>query len=194
MSRLLRPFQARGRKPSAAMIAALAGFATAGLVGVALAGTLTIKVANNAMVTNRSGTTASESIVVTSQGFAVYELTGDSKSHPECTAGNGCFVFWLPVKVSSAKQLSKAAGIRGKLAVWHRDGFFQVMLGGHPLYRFRPDTQRRHATGQGIHSFGGTWHVVKVAGSSSGATTTGGGTTSTMMTSTSTTCLYPPCG
>jgi hypothetical protein len=74
------------------------------------------------------------------------------------------------VKVASARRLSKAPGINGKLGVWRRDGLLQVTLGGHPLYTFAGDSQRDAATGNGIHSFGGTWHVIKTT--ATGATTT----------------------
>ncbi len=190
MNHFLNPLRARSAKPVAATIAALAGFAMAALVGVALAKTFTLQVAKNAKVTNQSHATKTENVVVTSHGFAVYDLTGDSKSHPKCTKGNGCFKFWPPVTVSSPNKMSKARGISGKLGVWHRNGFFQVTLGGHPLYRFALDSQKDDATGEGIVSFGGTWHVVKAGGSSTGGTTSGGTTSTT--TTTSTSCAYPP--
>jgi predicted lipoprotein with Yx(FWY)xxD motif len=169
------------------LVAAVAGFATAALVGVALAKTFTLQVAKNAKVTNTTGTTAHENIVVNSRGRAAYVLTGDSKHHAECTKAGGCFKFWPPVKVSSAKKLSKVRGVKGKLGVWHRDGFFQVTLGGHPLYTFAGDTQKHAATGEGIRSFGGTWHVIK-ASNAKGSTTTSSTTTST---TTPTTTTYP---
>jgi predicted lipoprotein with Yx(FWY)xxD motif len=161
MTRFLRPARSRNAKIAVATIAATAGVAAAALVGVALAKTFTLQVARNAKVTNQSGATKSENIAVNSRGFAVYTLTGDSTSHPECTKASGCFSFWPPLKVSSAKKLSKAPGIKGRLGVWHRNGFFQVTLAGHPLYRYAADTQRHKATGEGVQSFGGTWHVEK---------------------------------
>ncbi len=193
MNRFGIPFHRRGLKGTAATIAALAGFATAALVGVGVAKTFTLHVAKNAKVTNQAGSTTRANIAVTSRGSAVYDLTGDSARHPKCAKANSCFKFWPPVTVSSPKKLTKAPGIMGKLGVWHRDGFFQVTLGGHPLYRFAPDSQPNHATGEGIHSFGGTWHVIKAADSSGAGTTTSTGTTTTMTTTTSTMCLYPPC-
>src|SRR2546430_10767703 len=142
------------------LVAALAGFAAAALVSIALAKTSTLKVAKTATVTDTRGTTSHENIAVTSRGFAVYDLTGDSKHHPECTKANSCFTFWPPVTVASAKKLSKAHGIHGKLGIWRRDGFSQVTLRGHPLYRFASDKKRHDATGEGIQPFGGTWHVI----------------------------------
>jgi predicted lipoprotein with Yx(FWY)xxD motif len=194
MTRFLRPARPHGVKVAAATIVATSGFGAAALVGVALAKTFTLQVAKNARVTNQSGATKTENIAVNSRGFAVYMLTGDSKSHPKCTKANGCFSFWPPLRVSSPKQLSKATGIKGRLGVWHRDGFSQVTLAGHPLYRYAGDSQRHSATGQGVVSFGGTWHVEEAAGSTSGSAPTPAPTTTmTTTTSTTTTCLYPPC-
>jgi predicted lipoprotein with Yx(FWY)xxD motif len=198
MSRLSRNFGLRKRpwRHAVMLAAAIAGFATAALVGIALAKTFTLRVANGAKVTNTMSQSTSENIIVNPRRRAVYALTGDSKRHPECTKANGCFQFWLPVKVSSAKQLTKAPGISGKLDVWHRNGFFQVTLAGHPLYTFAGDTQKDAATGEGIKSFGGTWHVAKAT--NTGAKTTTTGTTMTTPTgtttgTTTTSCLYPPC-
>jgi predicted lipoprotein with Yx(FWY)xxD motif len=200
MARFPRFFQTRGPATVVGTLAVVAGFAAAALVGVAVARTFTVQVAKNANVTNQTGTTTRENILVTSRGLAVYELTGDSRGHPKCTRANSCFSFWPPAKVSSGKNLSKAPGISGRLGVWHRDGFFQLTLAGHPLYTYAADTKRDDATGQGVHAFGGTWHVIKTAGSSVGATTTSGGTTTmtttttttTSMTTTTTCTTYPP--
>jgi predicted lipoprotein with Yx(FWY)xxD motif len=165
---------------------AVAGFATAALVSVALAKTFTLKVAKHASVTNTQGVTKHEGIVVNSKGFAVYTLTGDSRRHQECTQRNRCFLFWPPVKVSSAKKLSKALGIKGKLGSFRRDGFVQVTLAGHPLYTYSGDTSKNAATGEGINHFGGTWHVVKVRSSSTSGTTSSTTSTSTSSSSTTT--------
>ena len=100
MNHLRKPFHVRGARGAAATIAALTGFAVAALVGVAAANTFTLQVAKGAKVTNQSGSTVRENIVVNSRGFAVYDLTGESKTHPECTKAEGCFKFWPPVTVS----------------------------------------------------------------------------------------------
>jgi predicted lipoprotein with Yx(FWY)xxD motif len=164
-----------------------AGFATAVLVGTALAASFTLGVANSS-VKNQSGAVTHETIVVTKSGRAVYELSGDSREHPECTKGNGCFKFWPPATVTGHAKLSLPSGVKGKLATWRRNGLTQLTLGGHPLYRFSGDTAADAATGQGITGFGGTWGVV-ATGSSKGQ---GGGTTTTSTTTTTTpTYSYP---
>jgi predicted lipoprotein with Yx(FWY)xxD motif len=121
--------------------------------------------------------------------MAVYTLSGDSARHPECTQANGCFTFWPPVKVASAKSVSRAAGVKGRLGTWRRDGFLQLTLNGHPLYTFSQDRQKDHATGEGLHTFGGTWHVSRAGGASTGST--GSQSQPPMTTGTTTTPTYP---
>jgi predicted lipoprotein with Yx(FWY)xxD motif len=159
------------------MIAAVVGAAAVLLVGAALATTTyTLQVAKSAKVKDAAGMTTTEGIVVNSRGRAVYYLTGDSKSHSECTKANHCFSFWPPVTVASASRLSKGPSVKGTVSVWHRDGFWQVVLSGHPLYTYAGDSHSQMATGQGARGFGGTWNVIKVAsGSSSGGGGGGGG-------------------
>ena len=175
------------------LLAGMAGFSVAAVAGIAGAKTFTLELAKHAKVTNQAGNTKAEAIAVTRLGRAVYELSGDSPSHPKCKASNGCFSFWPPVKVASARGLSKAPGIKGRLGVWHRKGFLQLTLSGHPLYRYSGDTRARAATGEGIRTFGGTWHVFNEGPAGSGGmTTTGTTTTGTTTGTTTTTCAYPP--
>jgi predicted lipoprotein with Yx(FWY)xxD motif len=169
-SRLTRDGARRPRRSVATALAAIAGVAVLAMAGIAIAKTFTLNVANNATVTNMTTmVTKHENIAVNGRGFAVYWLSGDSKSHPKCTKANGCFKFWPPVTAASAKALSKASGISGKLTSWSRDGFVQAVLGGHPVYTFAPDTRKHDATGEGVVGFGGTWHVVTASGGQSSA-------------------------
>lgn len=183
-----------------ALVAAAAGLATAVMADITLARSFTLQEAKGAPVTNQSHKTTNENIVVNAKARAVYALTGDSKTHPECTKANHCFTFWPPVTVASRASLSKGPGVTGKLGVWNRDGFLQVTISGHPLYTYAGDLQQRNATGEGVVSFGGTWHV-RQAGSMTAppGTTTSTTTTSTMTTTgttttstTTTSCTYPP--
>lgn len=161
-------------------VAALAGIAAATMVSIAVAKTFALDIGKNASVTDMStGQTRHENIVVNSRGFAVYWLSGDSARHPECTKSNGCLAIWPAVTVSSAKRVSKAPGIKGKLGTWHRDGFTQVTLGGHPLYTFAEDTAKDNAKGEGIKHFGGTWSVIKTSRDSNSGMTSPTITTST---------------
>jgi predicted lipoprotein with Yx(FWY)xxD motif len=167
-SRLTRA-RGRRRQSAATVVAGAVVVAMLAVAAVAIAKSFTLNVAKNATVTNQTMVTKHETIAVNGKGFAVYWLTGDSKSHPKCTKANGCFKFWPPVTAASAKALNKAPGISGKLTNWKRNGFVQAVLGGHPLYTFAPDTRKHDATGEGIVGFGGTWHVLTVSGGQSGA-------------------------
>lgn len=173
---------------------AVAGFVTAAvLAGAAIAKSFTFTVAKGAKVTNQQGMTTHEAIAVGLKKRAMYTLSGDSKTHQKCKASNHCFAFWPPVTIAPGKHPTKAAGIKGKLTVWHRDGFSQVLMNGHPLYYYSGDTRGADATGEGIVSFGGTWSVVKADVSAAAGT---GSTMSTPTTTTTTSCTpYPgyPC-
>jgi predicted lipoprotein with Yx(FWY)xxD motif len=184
----------RVRRSAALLTAALAGIAAAALVGIAVAKSFTLRTASNETVASATGT-VHEGVVVNSHGAAVYTLSGDTVHHPKCTKASGCFQFWPPVKVASAKKLSKAPGIKGKLGVLRRNGFTQVTLGGHPLYTYSGDHHRGTATGEGINTFGGIWHVSRTSAPKEGGSGTGATSTPTTSTnpypSTTTTMPYP---
>ena len=138
------------------IVAALAGVALAALAGLALAKTNpTLSAAPNASL--------GRTILVDGRGLTLYTLSGETTHRLKCTKANGCFAIWSPETVKSSKtKLSQAAGVKGKLTRLHRSGFFQLVLGGHPLYRFVPDgSVKGRALGEGIVGFGGTWHTVK---------------------------------
>jgi predicted lipoprotein with Yx(FWY)xxD motif len=115
-------------------------------------------------VAKRTVAGKSESIVVDRRGVAVYELSGESLAHLLCTT-RACLNIWLPVQVRSASSRPpKTAGVPGTLSILRRvrGGFYQVMLDRHPLYYYSGDGDSTTSTkGQGLSSFGGTWHVVK---------------------------------
>jgi predicted lipoprotein with Yx(FWY)xxD motif len=141
--------------------------AAAAFVSAAIAASFTLKLTKHATVISVKGVTTHPNVVVNSKGRVVYTLTGDSRKHPECVKSNMCLTFWPPVTVSSLKHLSRASGVKGKLGTWKRFGFIQVTLDGHPLYTFSQDSKKGVATGEGLATFGGVWHVRKPAATSS---------------------------
>jgi predicted lipoprotein with Yx(FWY)xxD motif len=157
----------RLRRRGVLLIAGVAGLALAALTGLALAKT-------NSTLGTASNASLGKTIVVDSKGLTVYTLKPETTHHLLCKKSNGCFQFWPPVKVKSAKaRLTKPYGVKGKLGTLHRNGFFQVTLGGRPLYRFSGDSSTKGmATGEGIKTFGGTWHVIATKSSKSSGTTT----------------------
>jgi len=140
---------------------------SAGVVALALltagavAATLTV---SSLTVAARTVSGQPAKIVVDGRGVTVYELGGESLAHLECVT-TACFNAWPPLKVTSLTAKPKTApGVPGTVSVMHRvrGGFYQVMLDRHPLYYYSGDAGAKGPTrGQGITSFGGSWHVDK---------------------------------
>jgi predicted lipoprotein with Yx(FWY)xxD motif len=114
-------------------------------------------------------------IVVDSTGKTVYTLTNGSQQVP-CTGM--CQTVWPPVSLPAGTTKATGTGVKNVAAMGT-----QVTINGAPVYTFQGDAAAGSTNGEGINSFGGTWHVVKAGGSSAGggatATTTGGSTTAT---------------
>jgi predicted lipoprotein with Yx(FWY)xxD motif len=107
-------------------------------------------------------------VVDAKKGMTLYWLSPETKKHLLCK-NSTCTGFWPPLTVKSLHTKVRAAfGIQGKLTVFKRpDGKFQVALRGEPLYHYVGDSAKGQANGEGIQTFGGTWHAV-VARTSSG--------------------------
>lgn len=107
-----------------------------------------------------------EQIVVDAHGRTLYALSPETSRHLLCKSSE-CLSAWPPLTVPSRKTKLKAGpGVHGQLAILRRsNGMFQVTLRGLPLYRFSGDSAKGAANGEGIKSFGGTWHVLAAASS-----------------------------
>ncbi len=139
--------------------------AIAGVAMIALAAVIAVMAMSANAASNTIGVKTvkvggrSEPIAVNAKGVTVYTLSGDSAKHMECTKANGCFSAWPPVTVHG--KATMAAGVTGALGTFKRNGLTQVTLNGHPLYTFAGDHDTAGvANGNGIRTFGGTWHVV----------------------------------
>jgi predicted lipoprotein with Yx(FWY)xxD motif len=139
--------------PKHSAVAAVAALATTAAVAVA-ATKPTIKAVKNSAI----GKTV---VVDGKRGMTLYHLSPETKKHLLCSSTT-CEGFWPPLTVKSLhSKLRKGPGITGRLGVFKRpDGKFQVTLRGIPLYRFAGDSAKGQANGNGIQSFGGTWHAV----------------------------------
>jgi predicted lipoprotein with Yx(FWY)xxD motif len=137
----------------------------ASLAAIAFAGTTAVT------IDSASNSKLGEQVLVNAQGRTLYALSPETTSHLLCKSSE-CLKFWPPVTVPSRKTKLKAGpGVQGHLAIVRRsNGMLQVTLRGLPLYRFSKDHASGEATGQGIKSFGGTWHAV-TASSTTGSTT-----------------------
>ncbi len=107
-----------------------------------------------------------ERIVVDAHGRTLYALSPETSRHLLCKSSE-CLSAWPPLTVRSRKTKLKAGpGVHGQLGILRRsNGMLQVTLRGLPLYRFSGDSAKGAANGEGIMSFGGTWHVLAAASS-----------------------------
>ncbi len=97
----------------------------------------------------------SEKVLMNAASKTLYYLTSDTATHVACTGQ--CTTFWPPLTTSGLPtssdplphRLSARADANGR----------QVEYDGHLLYTFSGDFSSGQANGEGITSFGGTWHV-----------------------------------
>ncbi len=134
-----------------ALVIALVG--AAGLGGVAAA-------ASTPVLNASKNSKLRKTITVTAQGRTVYALSPETTKHLLCTSQK-CLSFWPLVTVSSRSvKLTAGKGVSGRLGLLSRGGKLQVTLNGMPLYTFAEDSKAGQANGEGIKSFGGTWHTI----------------------------------
>ncbi len=143
-----------GRRLAAAATALAASLALAAVA--AASSSLTIGTASSSSLGTR--------VAANTHGRTLYALSGESPHHLLCRGE--CFGVWPPLTVTSAHEHLKAVGgLHGHLGLVRRGAhLFQVTLNGMPLYRYAEDHSTGEAAGEGINSFGGTWHAVGASG------------------------------
>ena len=102
-----------------------------------------------------------KTIVADAKGLTLYRLSPETGTHLLCKSSD-CLSAWPPLTVKSRyTKLVAGPGVHGKLALVSRGKRgFQVTLRGKPLYRYVGDSRKGTVSGEGITSFGGTWHTV----------------------------------
>src|SRR4051812_43998933 len=147
--------------PSRRLLAAACGVAAALSLGVATSGALagapapTVKTSSNHVL--------SETIVVNPAGRTLYALSPETTHHLLCKESY-CLELWPPLILPHGAKLRAGKGVQGKLGLLRRSGGrMQVTLRGKPLYRFSEDHKSGEARGEGLETFGGTWHAVTAA-------------------------------
>ncbi|HEV3213264.1 MAG TPA: hypothetical protein VGZ03_07715 [Acidimicrobiales bacterium] len=99
-------------------------------------------------------------VVVDARGFTVYVLSSGSGNLP-CTTANGCAAIWPPVRVPSGAAVHAGAGIRSALlGTQHSGNATFATYHGWRMYEFSGDTGPGQSGGQGLTSYGGTWHAI----------------------------------
>src|SRR5438067_645148 len=117
-------------------------------------------------------------ILADANGMTLYTLTSGGRA-VACNAT--CASVWPPLELPPGTTTpTGAAEVTGLGTAPGAAGTTQVTHDGLPLYRFSKDKATTDATGEGLQSFGGVWHVVKLASS----TATSGSGRSVVTTST----------
>ncbi len=166
------------RRPRAWLaLAAVAAVAAVTVAATALAAGSSLTLSSNA------SSMLGKPVVVNPQGRTLYKLNPETSKHLLCKSKE-CLTNWPPLTVKSAKTKLKAgSGVKGKLGLLHRgNGTLQVTLNGLPVYRYSGDSAKGDVNGEGIESFGGTWHAVTASSSASTSPTMPGTTTTTTTT------------
>ena len=113
----------------------------------------------------------SNAFVSTSNQHTLYTLSNDTATASACTTSSGCTSLWPPYLASAG-----ATGINNMQVITRSDGTGQQWAyQGKPLYMYAGDNGALQMNGEGIVSFGGTWHVGRPAASSGGGGGGGGG-------------------
>jgi predicted lipoprotein with Yx(FWY)xxD motif len=101
-------------------------------------------------------------ILVDSAGFTVYTLSTESGGKITCTAT--CLTAWPPILLAAgATTPTGGTGVTGTLGtVTRADGSKQATYNGFPIYDYLGDSKAGDTTGEGVVSFGGTWHLVQI--------------------------------
>jgi predicted lipoprotein with Yx(FWY)xxD motif len=133
------------------------------VLSLVLAATAAAAAGTSLKTAKRSVKGKGQTIVITGQGQTVYALGGESRAKLKCISA-ACLKIWPAFKVSSATtKVTVGKGVPGRATILTRvkAKLFQVMLDNHPLYTYSGDSGSS-ANGQGINSFGGSWHVITV--------------------------------
>ena len=164
MLRFSKPDRGRGPRPGGSS-ALLAGSVLALSALTASFAALALAAGSATTVGTANSSALGQRVLVSPQGRTLYVLTPETSSHLLCKS-SACLAAWPPLTVaSSSTRLTAGAGVHGRLGILHRGhGVLQVTLRGLPLYRFAGDHARGEANGQGLQSFGGTWHAVLASG------------------------------
>ena len=163
-----RPQAGPRRLAVLAMVAAVAFVALAcsssKKADTATSGTTTTTAAISSTTTAATGGTASGTssvnvattslgkVVVDSKGLTLYFYKNDTGSTSTCTGA--CANAWPAATVTGTP--SAGDGVTGTLTTTTTDGATQLVLDGHPLYRFSGDKAPGDVNGQGV---GNVWYA-----------------------------------
>jgi len=98
-------------------------------------------------------------ILADASGKTLYTLTNNGQA-VACT--DACIAVWPPLETPAGVTTPAGGpGVTGLGVAASPTGTQVVTSNGMPLYRFSKDADEGDTYGEGVQSFGGTWHVVK---------------------------------
>jgi predicted lipoprotein with Yx(FWY)xxD motif len=97
-----------------------------------------------------------ETVLTNAVGKTLYYLTADTPTSTACTGQ--CTTFWFPLLATGTP--TSTTPLSHQLTVLADANGQQAEYDGHLLYTFVGDSAAGQAHGEGVVSFGGTWHVV----------------------------------
>jgi predicted lipoprotein with Yx(FWY)xxD motif len=124
-----------------------------------------------------TGSTPNGKILVTAQGFTIYEFAIDTPTKSNCDAT--CLQYWPPL--TGTPSAASGAGLTGTFGtIKGTGGITQATYDGHPLYLFVKDTKPGMLSGNGLNLSGGKWWALtpsggELAAAKSGASSSTGG-------------------
>ena len=89
-------------------------------------------------------------------GFTVYVFDADLRAPGTSQCTGACAGVWPAVTPTAGAALS-----HGFSTIVRSDGVTQLTYGGRPLYTFTVDQKSGDVNGDGINSFGATWHIAR---------------------------------
>ena len=110
-------------------------------------------------------------VLVGPNGKSLYILTADGKNVSHCNTL--CRYGWPPLMTSGKPR----AGSGVNAAKLGQTAKHQVTYYGKPLYYYSMDSAAGQTQGEGVHSFGGYWYLVKASGKNVTTTSSGSGYT-----------------
>ncbi len=106
-------------------------------------------------------------VLVNGDNRTIYVLSSEAGGKLTCTDANGCTQVWPDIELPAGVSAGVAGnGVQSAQlgTVKSADGKLHVTYGGYPLYTYTGDSGPMQNHGQGITSFGGTWHAIDASG------------------------------
>ena len=144
-----QPSATRSRRPSTAILAAIAAILAVGLFSSLAAATTTKRVVKEAQSASLGKT-----VLTANNGLTLYSLSAET--HGRFICKGSCLKDWHPLVV--AKGVKPTGPVPLGTIKRPDNGQRQVTFKGKPLYTFDDDRKKGDAKGEGFEDVG-TWHA-----------------------------------